>query len=360
MRVHSIAALRASTLALIVAWSGAAPLSIVAQSPAPIVRRSPALAAPAIGGARVTAGRPESDATKGWMLPRTPWGDPDLQGMWPSGRMTGVPFERPERFGERTLLTDDEFAQREAQIKRSFEGFVIGAWGEAGQAQRQASLIVEPANGRMPPMTAEGQRRSATLKSSWQTIWFNGPEDLDTWDRCITRGLLPSMLPAQYSNGIQIHQAPGYVVIRNEMIHEARVIPLDGRPHPGSAIKQYLGDSRGRWDGNTLVVDTTNFNGRTAATNPGTTGSPMQNNVPTSESLRIVERFTRVDAETINYEARVEDPTIFTGPWKVAFPLAHDPAYQMFEYTCHEHNYALKNLITGSQAERAALERIKQ
>ena len=291
-----------------------------------------------------------------WAHPKTPWGDPDLQGMWPSGAMTGVPFERPERFGERSILNDEEFSQREAQLKRMFAGFVIGAWGEPGKAQRQASLIVDPPNGRMPPLTAEGQRKSATLRSGWQNIWFDSPEDFDTWERCITRGLLPSMLPAQYSNGIQIHQAPGYIVIRNEMIHEARVIPLDGRPHVGSGVKQYLGDSRGRWENNTLVVETTNFNGKTAATNPGTSGSPMQNNIPTSEELRIVERFTRVDADTISYEATVEDPTIFTRSWKVAYPLRQESNYLLFEYTCHEHNYALRNLITGSQAERAAAE----
>ena len=293
-----------------------------------------------------------------WVHPKTPWGDPDLQGMWPSGRMTGVAFERPVHFGERAVLNDEELAERAAQLKRSYEGFVIGAWGEPGQAQRQASLIVDPPNGRMPPLTAEGRNKSATLRSSWQTIWFNGPEDLDTWDRCITRGLLPSMLPAQYSNGIQIHQSPGYFVIRNEMIHEARVIPLDGRPHLGAAITQYMGDFRGRWEGHSLIVETTNFNGKTAATNPGTSGSPMQNNIPTSESLRIVERFTRVDADTIQYEATVQDPGVFTAAWRVAYPLTRDPAYQLFEYTCHEHNYALGNLITGSQAELAALQKV--
>ena len=274
--------------------------------------------------------------------------------------MTGVPFERPERFGERAVLSDEELAQRVDQLERSYESFVIGAWGEPGKAQRQASLIVDPPNGRMPPLTAAGQKKSVTLRSSWQNIWFDNPKDFDTWDRCISRGLLPSMLPAQYSNGIQIHQSPGFVVIRNEMIHEARVIPLDGRAHLGAAITQYMGDSRGRWEGSTLVIDTTNFNGRTAATNPGTSGSPMQNNVPTSTSLHIVERLTRVDADTIDYEAMVDDPAVFTRPWKVALPLRGEPDYQLFEYTCHEHNYALLNLITGSQAELRALQKSKQ
>jgi len=287
-----------------------------------------------------------------WVQPKTPWGDPDIQGMWPSGAMTGVPFERPQSFGERSVLTDAEFAIREKAVEAQRTGsFALGAWGEPGKAQRQASLLVEPSNGRLPAMTAEGIRRSKYLHSSWQNIWFDNPSDFDTWDRCITLGLLPSMLPKQYSNGIQIHQAPGYVVIRNEILHEMRIIPLDERPHAGRKITSYLGDSRGRWEGNTLVVETTNFNGRSAATNPGTTGSPRENNVPTSPEMKIVERFTRVDRDTLQYEAAVTDHVVFTAPYKVSFPLRFEPDYEMFEYSCHDGNYALPNLITGSQAD---------
>ena len=128
---------------------------------------------------------------------------------------------------------------------------------------------------------------------------------------------------------------------------------MDGWPHLGGGIVQYLGDSRGHWEGTTLVIETTNFNGKTAATNPGTSGSPQENNIPTSQQMRIVERLTRVDADTIFYEATVDDPVVFTMPWKVAMPLKYEPDYQLFEYTCHEGNYALQNLITGSQADRA-------
>jgi hypothetical protein len=312
---------------------------------------------------KVEARRPKSEAhsrepeaRRPYVPPRTPWGDPDIQGMWPSGSMTGVPFERPESLGDRSELTDEEFSRREKAVEVQRTGsFVIGAWGEPGRAQRQTSLIVEPRNGRLPPMTPEGERRSRFLRSSWQDIWFDNVSDLDTWDRCITRGLLPSMLPAQYSNGIQIHQSPGYVVIRNEMIHENRIIPLDGRPHVGARITSYMGDSRGHWEGTTLVVETTNFNGRTAATNPGTTGSPQQNNIPTSEQMNIVERLTRTSPDTIQYEATVRDPVVFVAPYKVSYPLKYEPDYQLFEYSCHDGNYALKNLITGSQAELAAL-----
>ncbi len=314
----------------------------------------------ALASAVPAAGQTRAAAPKkmpAWTHPRTPWGDPDLRGMWPSGEMTGVPLQRPERFGERAFVTDEEFAERQAQLVRSYDRFVIGAWGEQGKAQRQASLIVDPPNGRIPPLTAEGQKQSAGMKSSWQyqkpTATYDGPEDFDTWDRCITRGLLPSMLPAQYSNGMEIVQTPGFVVIHIEMIHEARIIPVDGRPHLPAAIKTWLGDSRGHWDGNTLVVETTNFNGKTAATNPGTSGSPVDNNIPTSESLRIVERFTRADADSIEYEATVEDPATFTRTWKVAFPLRRNPDYRIYEYACHENNYALVNFIRGSQFQRA-------
>jgi hypothetical protein len=304
--------------------------------------------------------KPETRSAKpearSYVPPKTPWGDPDIQGMWPSGGMTGVPFQRPEALGERTELTDEEFRRREQSVEAQRTGsFVVGAWGEPGKAQRQTSLLVEPKNGRLPPMTLEGERRSRLLRSSWQAIWFDNVSDFDTWDRCITRGLLPSMLPAQYSNGIQIHQAPGYVVIRNEMIHENRIIPLDGRPHVGARVTSYMGDSKGRWEGHTLVVETTNFNGKTAATNPGTSGSPQENNIPTSEQMKIVERLTRTSHDTIQYEATVTDPIVFTAPYKVSYPLKYEPGYQLFEYSCHDGNYALSNLITGSQAELEAL-----
>jgi hypothetical protein len=302
--------------------------------------------------------RSSSSSKATWTAPKTPWGDPDIQGMWPSGDMTGVPFQRPESFGDRTDLTDEEFTRREKAVEAQRTGnFVIGAWGEPGKAQRQTSLLVEPRNGRLPPMTPEGERRSRLLRSSWQSIWFDNVSDFDTWDRCITRGLLPSMLPAQYSNGIQIHQSPGYVVIRNEMIHENRIIQVDGRPHVGAKIRSYMGDSKGRWEGSTLVIDTTNFNGKTAATNPGTNGSPQENNIPTSEQMKIVERLTRTSHDTIQYEATVTDPVVFTAPYRVSYPLKYEPDYQLFEYSCHDGNYALRNLITGSQAELAALQK---
>jgi len=180
---------------------------------------------------------------------------------------------------------------------------------------------------------------------------FNEFSDLGVYDRCITRGLLPSMLPTAYNMGNQIMQLPGFVIIRNEMIHETRVIPLDGRPHVGSKIRQYLGDSRGHWEGTTLVVETTNFNGKVGMTRNG-------NTLPTSQDLKIVERFERVNQTTLQYTATVTDPKTWTRPWTVSLPLTLHPEYQFFEYACHEGNYAMKHILSGARADERAAERV--
>jgi hypothetical protein len=306
------------------------------------------------------AARPAA-ASKKYVVPRTPWGDPDLQGIWPSTHMLGVPFQRPDNQAGRTELSDAELKQREEQARRQLEQdseeFVAtraggaGAagtgppnhWGERGVPQRQTSLIVEPADGKMPPLTPEGQRRNAAVPTSFNDIIYSGPEDLSYYDRCISRGVMGSILPVIYNNGNQIFQSPGQVVIRYEMIHETRVIPLDGRPHVGSGIRSYMGDARGHWEGETLVVETTNLNGKT-----GTTGNGR--NTPFSPSVRLVERFTRVDNDTIAYEARLDDPMTWTRPWTIGFTLKQEPSYGMFEYACHEGNNAMKNMLSGARA----------
>ena len=296
--------------------------------------------------------------TAKWTMPRTPWGDPDLQGMWPIDKLNGTPLQRPANFGERRLLTDEEFAERserlaglnaryDDEIKNHKMG--NGHWTEMGQPNRLTSLISEPANGRLPALTAEGERKSATMTSSWSNIPFDRVSDFNPLDRCITRGLPASMFPFMYNSGIEIMQAPGYVVIRLELIHETRIVPLDGRAPLSGAIRHWLGESRGRWDGDTLVIDTTNFNGESPMTIVGPGGKP----IPTSERLRIVERFTRADADTIDYEIAVEDPEILTAPWKAAFPLELDTRYRFFEYACHEDNSAIRNFIETSRYERA-------
>jgi hypothetical protein len=305
-----------------------------------------------------------ASTSQSWSAPRTPWGDPDLQGMWPIDKLNGTPLQRPESFGDRRLLTDDEFTERAKrleglnaryadEIKNNKMG--IGHWAEMGQPNRLTSLIVEPANGRLPALTAEGERKSATMTSSWSNIPFDKVSDFNPLDRCITRGLPASMFPFMYNSGIEIMQAPGYVVIRLELIHETRIIPLDGRPRLDPAIRQWLGESRGRFEGDTLVIETTNFNGESPMTIVGPGGKP----IPTSERLRLVERLTRVAADRIDYELSVEDPVVLTQPWKAAFPLELDAKYRFFEYACHEDNSAVRNFIETSRYERAHAQRAR-
>jgi hypothetical protein len=304
-----------------------------------------------------TAAAQQPAATKsGWTHPMTPWGEPDLRGIWPLNHLIGTPFQRPERFGERRFLTDEEFAAAQKNVENRNKRFESGARPQAdsGEVTRLTSLISDPPNGRFPALTAKGKELYDNMRGSYkpgQTI-FDSPEDFDSWDRCITRGLPVSMLPRNYNNGIRIMQSPGYVVILLEMAHEARVIPTAARPALDPSIKQYLGDSKGRWEGNTLVVETTNFNGKTAMTNAGVPGAPPLN--PSTENMRFIERFTRSDDETIEYQMTVEDPEILTTrSWSAAFPMKLDNDYLMFEYACHEGNTAIRNYIETSRYERA-------
>jgi len=286
-------------------------------------------------------------------LTRTPWGDPDLQGTWPGGNVFAVPFERPSELGTRTTLSHEEAAKRNADVDAQLASPPLGNfWPELGHAPALTSLIVEPENGRLPPMTEDGARRARDWRvkaaDGYQpelpAYQHAGPADLRPFDRCITRGVLGSAFPNQYGSGMQIHQAPAFVVIRYEMVHEARVIPLDGRPHVSSVIQSYMGDSRGRWEGDTLVVETTNFNGRTGSYGRNGDGNP------TSTALRLVERFRLRDANTLLYEVLVDDPQTWVRPWKVAFPLSRDDRYVLYEYACHEGNYALRNILSAARA----------
>jgi len=299
---------------------------------------------------------------QGWGHPLTPWGEPDIRGAWPIGHMTGTPLQRTEAMGERRLLTDEELAARQTQYtarQNAYEKEIsnnkmgMGHWVEWGQLNRRTSLIVDPPNGRLPELTDEGRRRRGLMRSGWMNIPFDAPGDFDNWDRCITRSLPASMLPAYYNNGIAVHQAPGVVVLRLEMIHESRVIRTDGSPHPGSKIKSWLGDSRGRWDGNVLIVETTNFNARGSSTNIHTIGSPPFNNTPISEDYILIETFERTGPDTLIYTATVDDPVIWSQPWTVEIPWQRDETYRMFEYACHEDNTMIRHYIETSRAERA-------
>jgi hypothetical protein len=290
---------------------------------------------------------------------RTPWGDPDLRGTWPLDKLGRTPLQRAERYGTRAELTDQELNDAQKAADNQLAGYDreekagvlgVGHWMESGHPLRQTSLIVEPANGRLPAMTAEGKRRAAGMKSSWSQAVFDDLSDFNSLDRCITRGLPASMMPFPYNNGIRIFQAPGYVVLQLELIHETRIVPLDGRaPLPGQ-LRPWLGSSRGHFEGNTLVIDTTNFNGESPMVIVGPTNQP----VPTSRSMHIVERLTPTGPDALQYEASVEDPEVLTGPWKMAFPWTRDDHYQLFEYACHEGNEQVGNYIRATSPRFAA------
>jgi hypothetical protein len=291
-----------------------------------------------------------------WTHPKTLWGEPDLQGMWPLTHLINTPFQRQERYGDRRFLTDEEYAaaQKSAETRNTrFESGPIPQ-ADSGAASRLTSLMTDPPNGRFPALTPKGKEMYDKMRGSYkpgQTV-FDSPEDFDTWDRCITRGLPVSMLTRNYNVGLRVMQSPGYVIILLEMAHEARIIPTDGRPALDPSIKQYLGESRGRWEGNTLVVETTNFNGKPAMTNAGVPGSPPLN--PATENMRFVERFTRTADDTIEYKMTVTDPEVLsTGSWSAEFPWKLDNKYEMYEYACHEGNTAIRNYIETSRFERA-------
>jgi len=295
---------------------------------------------------------------KKWTHPKTPWGDPDLQGMWPLNHINSVPLQRPEKYGERLQLTQEEIAAAAAAVKARNELYKnedqanrigLGHWIESADLPTQTSLLVDPPNGRLPTRTQAGDQMAKNLGSSWNREYWDKAEDFDSWDRCITRGLPASMFPYPYNNGIEIIQAPGYVVINLEMIHEARIVPVTPMPKLDGAIQQWMGDSRGHWEGNTLVVETANFNGKTAQT-PSTSFDGIR---PVSAQLRMVERFERVSDDTINYSVTVTDPVTLTRSWTAAFPWKRDNSYQAFEYACNEDNSAVRGFITNSRVYRA-------
>ncbi len=307
-------------------------------------------------GAQTASKAAPAASKKPYTPPKTAWGDPDLQEQWPA--QSSIPMQRPPALGTRATLTDEELAQREAQYSRQSESdseeFAKGSgsvtinppsyWVERGKPNRQASLVVDPPNGRIPPLTPEAQQRVKDLRGGRGPAdhfpdVVNSWEDFDVYSRCISRGMLSSMLPTLYNFGNQIVQAPGYVVIRSEMIHEARIIPLDGRPHVGSNVRTYMGDSRGHWEGNTLVVETTNFNGKIGVGGPA----------PPTDELRIVERFTRTAPDELSYDATISDPGTWTRPWTIHMPYRLDPNYTLYEYACHEGNYMMLNALKGAR-----------
>jgi len=302
-------------------------------------------------------------AAKSWTQPKTPWGDPDLQGTWTSDDCIGAPLNRPANLGEKGYYTEEELAQRQTRLAQQQENDLKefapenqrigtgppGHWGErARRPCKQTSLVVDPPNGRTPDLMPEAKARPVPEGAGNNNPKADSWEDFSYYIRCISRGVTGSILPVIYGNGQQIVQGPGYVTILQEMVHEARVIPLDGRPHASPNIRSYMGDARGHWDGSTLVVETTNFVGN--RTGIGLNGG----GTPTSEDLKLVERFMRVGPNEMRYEVTVDDPKTYVRPFKIAFPLTQEPGYRNFEYACHEGNYAMFDSLSGARAKEKA------
>ena len=292
-----------------------------------------------------------AQSDESWTPPLTPDGQPDIQGVWTNFDPT--PFEAPDEADIERLAplarwfpgTNEppRMPPSEPQPRREVSGFADGP-GSAPRNTRRRSMVVDPPSGRIPVRDEARARRDHNLINLTDSYMNHTP-----WERCITRGVPGGIFPPGYGAGYRILQTPGYVVILYEMIHEARIIPLEGSPHIPPGVRLWNGDSRGRWEGNTLVVEVTNYNDKGAiATNIATRGA---RGLPRTETLHIVERFTLRDANTIDYEVTVDDPDIYTSQWRVAMPLNRDATYDLFEYACHEGNYGLANSLSAGRAE---------
>jgi len=316
---------------------------VTAMTAAGLVVPSPA-AAQAAGSADAQAA---ARVDPNWAPPKTPWGHPDLQGIWTTDDMRGVPQSRPPEYGTQQYLTDEQFAERETRRETARQTQDRGAVGtfrneEGTRTFSYTSMVIDPPDGRVPAaLPAARERRSS---GSFSLGPFNTMADFSLYDRCITRGVIGSFGPAVYGNGARILQTPDTVTIAYEMVHDTRVIPLDGRPPLGAGIRQYMGDSRGHWEGDTLVIESANFTDKTSL-----------GGVRHSEQLRLTERFTRIDPEMIDYEIRVEDPETWEQPWTMRMTITQQPGYAIYEYSCHEGNLSLRHVLMGERAyERAA------
>ncbi len=310
-------------------------------------------------------GQAPTGQAKPWTSPRMADGQPDLQGVWSFATVT--PLERPRDLADKAVLTQEEaeaYAKRQVALQNKdnrvglrgldVEGAYNDFWWDSGTkvvGTRRTSLVIDPPDGRIPPLTAAAQERIRTPRQRPITERIviggpaEGPEDLGLSERCLlgfSSG--PPILPSFYNNNLQIFQGPGYVVIQTEMIHEARIVPIDGRPHLPAGIRQWLGDSRGRWEGDTLIVDTTNFTHKSAFS------GNVLNRGGGTDKMRLVERFRRAADETLLYEFTVEDPTTWTRPWTVQVPMTKSQEH-MYEYACHEGNYGMRNLLSGARTQ---------
>ena len=315
----------------------------------------------AVAGASLTAAAQQK--AKPWTQVRTAWGDPDLQGTWTNETIT--PFERPTALASKPFLTPAEAAALEARsagqrdsaddapARAGDVGSYNQAWFDSGSkvvSTLQSSLVVDPPDGRVPLRPETITQHDEYIARETDSVDFMSP-----WDRCISRGVPGGLFPAGYNNAYQILQGPGYVMIHHEMIHAARIIPTDGRKHRAAHLRSIDGDSVGHWEGDTLVVDVTNFDGRGwIATNAA---SGRIRGVLQSDALHVVERFTRVGANTIHYQVTIDDPKKYTRPWTLAIPLERDDQYQIYEYACHEGNHSVENMLRAARVAEAAKNR---
>jgi len=312
---------------------------------------------------------------------KTPWGDWDFRGTWPIENIANarILFERPKVFGNRYWVTDEEFAKRLAGAKRSDASFSTGTdangnakstnaggtegmvkWMQTDPFARRTSMLVSN-NGQLPPLTTWGHDLWAKGRSSWVPHQdFNSPADFDSWDNCYSRGFPASMFPFRYNNGIRIFQSPGYIVIMLEMLG-TRVIPLSDAPHWPHPVEGWMGNSRGHWEGKTLVIETTNIKSGDAVStdlskraasplNMATANVPPFNTIPTSDQAHTTERLTMIGPDTITYEITYDDPKVFTAPWTARLDWSRNEKYQFYEYACWEGDVQVRNYITSSRA----------
>lgn len=326
---------------------------------------------PAVAAGQAASRAQAGAAAKTGAAPKTPWGDPDLQGTWDNTSQT--PLERPAKYAGRAELTDAEVAELEKAAAAADRqagrpprpgdtGFYsTRVWGDRGTLSRQTSLVIDPPDGKLPPLTPEGQAaRKAKLRGGqFRDEGFASWEDLHLWERCLSKGGLPNnMLPRGYNNNTQIVQTPGYVALLHEMIHEVRIIPLDRRPHLPENVRQWMGDGRGHWEGDTLVVDTTNIVDAVSSLQPWADYT-SHSDQGSGRKMHLVERFQRVAPNMINYRVTVEDPLMYTKPYTVAMPMMLNPE-PVYEYACHEANYTMPAVLEGERLrEKAEEEAIK-
>jgi hypothetical protein len=307
--------------------------------------------------AAIGQARPPQARTKQWEPRRTPWGHPDLQGIW--NNVTATPLQRSNQLKDKALLTDEEAAdlarqaarrEAESEARPTAEqtagqrtGYASSIWFETTHSlsQNRTSLLVDQEDGRLPPLAPEGQKIAQELAQAAKVRPADGPEDRGAYERCISRGLPGAMMPGFYNHNYQIIQTRDYVVISVEMIHDARIIPLDGRPAARPGLNQWLGNSRGRFEGNSLVVETTGFR-RIDQRNVAVFG--------TSERGRVIERFTPTGPDSMDYTITIDDPTIYTRSWTASIPMSTVEG-PLYEYACHEGNYGLRNILTGHRQE---------